>query len=443
MKRRPGSHSPTRPRVHKRSYSSSYSRSSSSSSGSSYSRSYSSYSRSSSGSSSSSFSSSSSSTSGSRRRHSYSPPPRRPRSYSGSPHRGRIARRQPPPASPPSQVRIKQVSHQETTKKLVTKTVSNVVMTKTRTAVPKVAKLKTKVKPKDVEGAVRRKPRLPAPPAAGAYYNDDSVVVVKEPGDYRSGPGTPPRSTTEGRHLLDPHHYKVVPPDHPDYHQPPPPPRESPKSEGEDTDSDSSSDEDDGPRRMTLSERFGKLAQLSSQRQEYEGVRMKIVREGGQDKKVYLEGGRLHSRSPSPGSRGRATHPAHERWLQEHQAEYREYQERYGEIRQWDPHRDLPRELPQNWDDVHVRYRYYKESGYFGDRSITLDDYLKWEQWWYHYRDWLEKYGGTQESEERDWQYRASSYEYEVRGGTSSSQGGRWPRREPSREADDRKRRRY
>lgn len=336
---------------------------------------------------------------------------------------------------------MKQVTHQETTKKLVTKTVSNVVV-KSRNTVSKMPKLKNKVKIKEGESAVRRKARPPVPAPASNYYNDTNEVPVEEPAVYR-GPGTPPRVPTEGRHLLDPHHYKVVPPDHPEYHQPPPPPRESPRSEGEESDSDSSSDDEDGPRRMTLSERFGKLAQLSSQRQEYEGVRMKIVREGGQDKKVYLEAGRLQSRTPSPSGRSRANHPAHERWLQEHQAEYREYQERYGEIRQWDPHRDLPRELPQNWDDVHVRYRYYKESGYFGDRSITLDDYLKWEQWWYRYRDWLEKYGTSQDLEERDWQFRASSYEYEVRGAATTGLGGRWARRESSREADDRKRRRY
>ena len=58
-----------------------------------------------------------------------------------------------------------------------------------------------------------------------------------------------------------------------------------------DSSSSSSSSEEEAPRRMTLSERFGKLAQLSSQRQEYDGVRMKIVREGGQSKKVYLEAG--------------------------------------------------------------------------------------------------------------------------------------------------------
>ncbi|KAB7498539.1 hypothetical protein Anas_09435 [Armadillidium nasatum] len=199
------------------------------------------------------------------------------------------------------------------------------------------------------------------------------------------------------------------------------------RSEGEQSNTDSSSDDDDVPMKMTLSERFGKLAQLSSQRQEYEGVRMKIVREGGQDKKVYLEGG---SRSPSPP--GRRRNVAHEKWLREHKAEYDEYEERYGEFRHWDPHRDLPRELPPNWDDVNVRYRYYKESGYFGDRSITMEDYLKWEEWWYRYRDWLEKYGDVQEETIK---YRGP-YNYDVGRGSARE---RWIRRDK----EDRKRHRF
>jgi len=335
---------------------------------------------------------------------------------------------------------MSKVTHKETTKKMVTKTVSNVVMTKSSAS----KKLKTKTKVKDGEGAlppIRRKPpRLPpsgSPPPPGYYEEGGNMKAIEggpPPGNYR-GPGTPPRGpppTEGGRHLLDPHHHRVVPPDHPDYHKPQARRDSQHRSEGEESDSDSTTDEDDLPRKMTLSERFGKLAQLSSQRQEYEGVRMKIVREGGQDKKVYFEGGRLNSRSPSPG-RGRGS--AHDRWLSEHQAEYAEYQERYGEIRQWDPHRDLPQELPANWDDVNTRYRYYKDSGYFGDRNITLEDYLKWEDWWYRYRDWLEKYGNAAQ-EERSWQYR--NYDYEMHSpGTARGWG-----RAASREPDDRKRRR-
>lgn len=39
------------------------------------------------------------------------------------------------------------------------------------------------------------------------------------------------------------------------------------------------------------------------------------------------------------------------------------------------------------WDDVRVRYQYYKDLGYL--RDLSLDDYIKWEQWWYKYQEWL------------------------------------------------------
>ncbi|XP_050538202.1 serine/arginine-rich splicing factor 4 isoform X2 [Daktulosphaira vitifoliae] len=39
-------------------------------------------------------------------------------------------------------------------------------------------------------------------------------------------------------------------------------------------------------------------------------------------------------------------------------------------------------------EDVKGRYAYYKEQGYLGDLSLT--DYVKWEEWWYKYQDWLE-----------------------------------------------------
>lgn len=40
-----------------------------------------------------------------------------------------------------------------------------------------------------------------------------------------------------------------------------------------------------------------------------------------------------------------------------------------------------------SWDDVRVRYQYYKDLGYL--RDLTLEDYIKWEEWWYKYQDWL------------------------------------------------------
>lgn len=39
------------------------------------------------------------------------------------------------------------------------------------------------------------------------------------------------------------------------------------------------------------------------------------------------------------------------------------------------------------WDDVRVRYQYYKDLGYL--RDLSLDDYVKWEEWWYKYQEWL------------------------------------------------------
>lgn len=40
-----------------------------------------------------------------------------------------------------------------------------------------------------------------------------------------------------------------------------------------------------------------------------------------------------------------------------------------------------------SWDDVRIRYQYYKDLGYL--RDLSLDDYVKWEEWWYKYQDWL------------------------------------------------------
>ncbi|XP_047541845.1 uncharacterized protein LOC125074566 [Vanessa atalanta] len=47
-----------------------------------------------------------------------------------------------------------------------------------------------------------------------------------------------------------------------------------------------------------------------------------------------------------------------------------------------------PGGLP-SWDDVRVRYDYYKKRGYL--RGLTLGDYVKWEEWWYKYQEWLKR----------------------------------------------------
>ncbi|XP_037086643.1 uncharacterized protein NKAPD1-like [Pollicipes pollicipes] len=134
--------------------------------------------------------------------------------------------------------------------------------------------------------------------------------------------------------------------------------------------------------RTSLSERFGRLAQLSVQRGAAELVRLRIVKDANSsDKKVILE--------EEPGG---ARERSQERVSFE--SEYREY---FGQkLRRAavtdDPGDQLPRQLPRDWEtDVSVRYRYYRDAGYFRDHMLTLEEYIKWEQWWYRYREWLAK----------------------------------------------------
>lgn len=199
----------------------------------------------------------------------------------------------------------------ETTKKVVTKTVSNVVTTKTKilskAGMPVHNKLssrgKAKLKLKEDDSHPRKRPFYPTAdgaPTGGGIAGAPSTSYF--PGDtagngaaVASSPLSSPASAVQVTAVAPPPHH------HPNFkvggkkgvaHG------EFPQvvgggvaSANDDSDSSSSSEEEEMPRKMTLSERFGKLAQLSSQRQEYDGVRMKIVREGGQDKKVYLEAG--------------------------------------------------------------------------------------------------------------------------------------------------------
>jgi len=134
-----------------------------------------------------------------------------------------------------------------------------------------------------------------------------------------------------------------------------PPPESSPSD-----DSDSSSTTSHiGPPKMTLSERFGKMAQWSVDRRDMENMR--ITKDGENAMKVVIEGeeriARLGYDSPPPGH-------------------YPESLLAQG-----------PRGF-ECWDDVRVRYDYYKARGYL--RDLTLDDYIKWEEWWYKYQEWLE-----------------------------------------------------
>lgn len=103
------------------------------------------------------------------------------------------------------------------------------------------------------------------------------------------------------------------------------------------------------------------MAQWSVDRRDLDGVRnMRITKDAaGQDLKVVIEGERYRTGSGAPLS------PSEEYFM------------------------PAPSSLADlAWDDVRVRYKYYKERGYL--RDLTLDDYIKWEEWWYKYQEWLE-----------------------------------------------------
>jgi len=106
------------------------------------------------------------------------------------------------------------------------------------------------------------------------------------------------------------------------------------------SESDRSSSGSPGPR-LTLSERFGRMAQFSVDRDmEHRNLR---ITSGDHTTTVFMDS------PPSPPSLS---------------------------------------SFPEgSWDDVRVRYTYYKEQGYL--RDLTLQDYVKWEEWWYKYQDWL------------------------------------------------------
>lgn len=132
---------------------------------------------------------------------------------------------------------------------------------------------------------------------------------------------------------------------------------------------ESSSSESSLPRftattRLTLSERFGKMAQWSVDRSNMENMRITKNSSGG-DLKVMIE---EEMEAPPP---ARFTYsPA--------------------------PAGHFPEELMttgptglSSWDDVRVRYEYYKGRGYL--RDLDLEDYVKWEEWWYKYQEWLKQ----------------------------------------------------
>lgn len=105
--------------------------------------------------------------------------------------------------------------------------------------------------------------------------------------------------------------------------------------------------------------RFGKMAQWSVDRRDMENMR--ITKVGDNAMKVVVEGEPI-----IPGLGYDLLSPGH----------YPDSLSTQG-----------PTGL-ESWDDVCVRYDYYKSRGFL--RDLTLDDYIKWEEWWYKYQEWLE-----------------------------------------------------
>lgn len=140
------------------------------------------------------------------------------------------------------------------------------------------------------------------------------------------------------------------------------------KHSSSDSDDSGGSDSDETPlptftatTRLTLSERFGKMAQWSIDRSNMENMRITKDSSGGALKVMIEEGlespPRRYSYSPAP----------------------------VGHFPE-----ELATTAPSgmlSWDDVRVRYEYYKSRGYL--RDLDLKDYIKWEEWWYKYQEWL------------------------------------------------------
>lgn len=140
--------------------------------------------------------------------------------------------------------------------------------------------------------------------------------------------------------------------------------------------------------RLTLSERFGKMAQWSIDRSNMENMRITKDSAGGALKVMIEEGlespPRRYSYSPAP----------------------------VGHFPE-----ELATTAPSgmlSWDDVRVRYDYYKSRGYLRDLDLKVgvssstfeacfwsnskcnlfcffQDYIKWEEWWYKYQEWLKQ----------------------------------------------------
>lgn len=124
--------------------------------------------------------------------------------------------------------------------------------------------------------------------------------------------------------------------------------------------------------RISLSERFGKMAQWNNDRK-YDMSNMKITKntEGTGDRSAVMIQEQQVRESPPMRSFSQYSGEGHfpEELLTQQQAS---------------------QEIGLGaWDDVRVRFDYYKSKGYL--RDLTLADYKRWEEWWYRYQEWLKQ----------------------------------------------------
>ncbi|CRK98254.1 CLUMA_CG011616, isoform A [Clunio marinus] len=122
---------------------------------------------------------------------------------------------------------------------------------------------------------------------------------------------------------------------------------------------------------MTLSDRFGKMAEWNNDRTNNDRIVLKITKETSGDRSAFIYQDPQHSASPPPS-----------RYEHELEGRYPESESVLNYI--------SAKALGLNWYNVRVRYEYYKSKGYL--RDLTLDDYKKWEDWWYRYQKWLDRY---------------------------------------------------
>lgn len=110
-------------------------------------------------------------------------------------------------------------------------------------------------------------------------------------------------------------------------------------------------------------------------------MRLKIVKEANSADKVILK--------EEPGAAGGCERSQKRVSFENEYREYFGHKLRRPTVTD-DPGADLPRQLPRDWEtDVSVRYHYYRDAEYFRDHMLTLEEYIKWEQWWYRYREWI------------------------------------------------------